>query len=101
MYDLAFAISPYWKIIKRELLIINNLQARQQRDETKRFQDNHRIMSHAFGRKHFHFINKGDNFHGGPQHQNFSGWQQKMKRYVLINMVVQRRLRQQTYYFTK
>ena len=49
--------------ITREQLVIDNLQAQQWKDETKRFLENYRNVSHAFGRKSYHFINEGNNFH--------------------------------------
>ena len=37
--------------------------AQQWKDETKRFLENYRNVSHDFGSKSYHFINEGNNFH--------------------------------------
>ena len=51
------------KIIKREQLVIDNPQAQQWKDETKRFLDNRRDLFHVFKIRSYYFVSVEDNFH--------------------------------------
>ena len=51
------------KIIKRELLRIDNPRAQQRKDETKCFLDDRRGLFHVFDIRSYHFVSGEDNFH--------------------------------------